>query len=340
MATKQQQQQIKKIPNKMKNANASSSNSSSRGKVHGLSHLSESYARSLINPFSSPAACIPDYPVLPSRKLKVFGKGVIETGNAGFGFIQMRPEGGPANDFSPIAYSNSAYLGTTLANTGAGVSTLNSNSDYSSTDFGATNDKARYRVVSAGLRVRYAGTELNRGGLCVGLQHPTHSPLQGMTFQQVDTNPSSKRFRPTDRWISQCYCPVLAAEVGYNTTPISITSGAGGYMGFVFQSPAGATSVTYEFEYNINLEINGNSVRGMTPSAADPSGLAVVHTAAQLDGMRPSDRPTKNQEESFLSKVWRVGEATISSFAHEYISDPAKVQGLLTDVLSVAGSLL
>ena len=60
-----------------------------------------------------------------------------------------------------------------------------------------------------------------------------------------------------------------STEVYYDTYP---------FMGVLISTAAGA-AVTFDFEASVVVEVIGKNVTGKTPSHADPSGLAAVHSA-------------------------------------------------------------
>lgn len=61
------------------------------------------YAKSLLNPFDAPPACIPVTPSIDSLKLKVFARGTCATGTQGFGFVVTRPD--CANNNTCVSHS-------------------------------------------------------------------------------------------------------------------------------------------------------------------------------------------------------------------------------------------
>lgn len=274
-----------------------------RPSVH-LSKCATDYARSLTNPFTGPeGACIPSYPALMTRKLRVWCKGVMSSGTAGFAYILASPERSAANTTNSVFYSGPTYAGSVLTTSAAaGVLAGMSNSDYPIGSFGATANLAQYRVVSSGLRVRYIGTELNRGGQLIALQEPTHDSLEGYTIPSMDAQDQSVRFKVNERWTTLTYRPITDAETNFSTDP----SGGGlrpYYLGMAIQTPPGVTQ-TYEFEFFTNLEISGQNVRGSTPSHVDLTGYSAVHTVSQTSRLRlPHQETNEAREKSFLDEV-------------------------------------
>lgn len=287
---------------------------------------------SLLDPFrSSAAVCVPDYPTVPSRKMYVYSRGFCETGTAGFGFVLVNPFRAVASDVDCVFYSNNAYTGTlTSATAGVGVVAARSNSDYVNTDLAATSVAGRYRIVSAGLRLRYAGTELNRGGVAVGYQQTMHRALDGLSFQQFDTAPSSRRFRPDQKWLNVTFCPTLVSELEYSS---AAPAGLGQFfLGFAIQSPVGGSSASYEWEIGCNYELNGVNVRDLTPSYGDPSGIAVVTSTLTQDTMQPYAGDPKTQVHSKIQQAETVARSTLSGYVHE-ATDVVKGIGVFGEAL-------
>ena len=126
-----------------------------------LSRCAADYAMCLSNPFTGPLACVPVSPTVMSLKLRAWTKGEFKSGTAGVGYINADPYSAVASDLACVRHSDAAYAGSTVALSGvAGTSAHFSNSPYINASFTNGAAGAQYRVVSAGLRIRYIGTEL------------------------------------------------------------------------------------------------------------------------------------------------------------------------------------
>lgn len=304
----------------------------------GLSKLSIAYAASLVHPYEiGSAVCVPDYPSLPSRKMHVYSRGFVSTGTLGFGFIVFNPPRGVANDIDSIFYSDSTYAGAVTSSTaGAGVLAARCISDYTDASLAGTGTFARYRLVSAGIRVRYAGTELNRGGVAVGLQHPMHGTLVGLNFQQFDTHPLSERFRPGQSWATINFCPTLVGELDYSGSPPS-TRGQY-FLAWALQAPAAGTAAVFEYEVAANYEINGQDIRGMTASFADPTGMAVLSSTMSTEGMKPYSGSPDAQLSKTVNTANSVGNHSISHFL-EGVTNTVKAASTTAEALLAFGSV-
>jgi len=298
-----------------------------------LSTCAAAYALTLCDPFNKHGVGVPKFPSMPSLKSWAFARGTFATGSAGLGYIICSPTRMIANDavgsgVSPITYSDASYAGTTLNSVipTAGVNGVALNSPYVLSDIGALG--ASYRIVSVGLRIRYNGTELNRGGTVVGLHHPSHKPLAGLTLAQLEAHNAAKRFRPRGSWINVTYCPVYESDLDFGTNLV-----AGDYMAFAVQAPG--TPITFDWEVFFNFEIVGVNIRGMTHGMADPIGSAAIHSALQGTEMVYDNKEA--HQKGFFSRVYdglangisRVGNAVLNaagSQAGEYLLKYAEAQ--------------
>lgn len=285
--------------------------------VH-LSQCATDYARCIINPFTGPIACIPDFPVHMSRKAKVFARGNFSTGTTGFGFITHTPAQMAARDQTAGFFSTNAYTGTTVECSASttGVSYYRSNSEYTNSMFvpAQRQDQLDYRVVASGLRIKYTGTELNRGGLAYVLQEPTHDSLQGVSISTLGQQVEMKQMTIGREWLNVLYRPVKTRETEY--TNRGTTSGVQSdmddafyyntlnFMAILVQAPSAAVEASYAFEAYTVLEYTGAAVRGLTASHFDPTGYSAVHAASQTSEDRhPFTGEAQKKERSFVSTV-------------------------------------
>ena len=272
-----------------------------------LGHCAGKYAESLANPFSGPAdACFPVTPACMSRKCRVFVRSQVGIGTGGAGFACMQPLAGnngavtAGNVGTAAAYiSTTAYAGATstgipgLDPATAGVAGLNHNGDYAIGSFGAQAIQAR--LVSMGMRVRYASTEQNRGGRVILLEDPEHADYSaGASQAQILGNEKAKEHKVGNDWITLCQTgPVTPNE--YDYVPNAYTPALTGtvpnhYMLAVLQSTAGNI---FDVEFFWNWEYAGRNARGKTASEADDVGVGVVLGAIksvndnQLDTRHP-----------------------------------------------------
>lgn len=285
-------------------------------KVLVLSPCARDYARSLVNPFEGPTACIPNFPACMSRKVRVFSKGVFSTGTSGFGFILVDPLLAAINDQGSLWYSLSNYAGTTITDTVVvGTQTASSNSDYPIATIGPASTQVQVRVVSSGIRIRYIGTELNRGGQIVGLSEPTHDSLTNRSFVDLSGQERSRLIPVLDRnWVTLTYFPVQPAESEFSSDVVPASRPCPAkFMAFAVNAASSGTPLSYEYEFFTNLEYTGLNVRGLTPSHVDYVGFSAVHAVSQTSNHdRPHHEVLKRKEESFLEEIARYAGSALS----------------------------
>lgn len=232
----------------------------------------QDYAESLLHPWSKGSPCIPLPPALPSLKQKFFIKGNLGTSSTtGFGYILASPYGA-INDFGsterPVFTSDANYGAYTASNDSVitGVNGWNTNSPYPGTSFGHDPDQMEGRVVSMGIRIRYTGTELNRGGVAYILETPDHQSMVGYDVTKVRSFDQCRAIPIGRQWITVTHQPVLAGEYAYKYTVGSNVH----YLGILLSAANPLVSAPFEFEYYINVELIGAPARGKTLSAVEP----------------------------------------------------------------------
>jgi hypothetical protein len=168
-----------------------------------------------------------------------------------------------------------------------GVVAVNSNSDYVAADFNP-GEGLNARLVSFGIRIKYAGILLNRGGRIYALQEPNHTPLQAYGVGDLGGyNECEISIVSDDAWTTLVYKPATANEY------LMIDSGSfpgtaylagtksslinSGFMGFMIVSAALATP--FEFETYATFEVSGRGARGKTMSAANYADFGRIQTA-------------------------------------------------------------
>jgi hypothetical protein len=274
----------------------------------GLSGCALDYARCLVNPFTGPLACVPNYPALLTQKQKVWIKGTMQTGPAnGFGWIVVSPEWAAADDQVSCYSTTSSYAEPTgFVNlvTGPGIAGTASNSQYKGAAFSESD--TLYRVVASGLRVRYTGTTFNQGGLATALTDPNHNSLQGLLQSGFDAEQPSRRFPVNREWVNVLYSPYHVTDTDFASTFPTHTpdpTDPSFYMGYYVTVPSGV-SLSFDFEFFTVFEYQGPNIRGMTPSHFDPTGFAAVHGSAVSGGVNmPTNGSSESKEASFVSAV-------------------------------------
>lgn len=255
--------------------------------------------------------CIPDMNTRPSMKVTSFAKFTCHIGTAGFGHVLIAPS--IANDVPSLYYTGSAYTGngSTPFTTGTGtvglvnlnVTTLPfSQADVFSSATVTSRPIATGRIVSYGLRWRYIGTELNRGGLTTAYSEPNHRTVEGLNAGIINGFRESIVTTPDDKHSARTFTGVSAqteeldyprptqgatASESYLITSYPFSTGAAANSGANNGAPIavvafqGEPGNTFYCEYIIHVEYIGSATEPMrTVNYADPVGLQMVKNAS------------------------------------------------------------
>lgn len=313
-----------------------------------LSHCATLYANAIANPFSAEeGVCIPSSTgiVRPSQKARSHGRFIAEVG-ASVGFAIFAPS--LANDKWNVFYTRTNFTGTTadfiLGTTpGVDASTLAS-LPYRSTDFTSgtsfTGGRVQGRIVSYGIRWRYIGTELNKGGRVYCLVHPDHDNLYGTQFSVMGNFKECITLPVSRSWQETCIFSQTAVETNYpagqyalnNTSastitqdameelqvlyPLSqnqflssnyITANSTGLTGLVGGAPVavffdGVEGNQFEFEVIQHSEFIGTTTQSMlTKSHSDALGYTTVQQAASTLAIKRGANSALSQAKAFAS---------------------------------------
>jgi len=249
-----------------------------------LSNCGVDYAKCLLNPCGAPPSCMPTIGGCQSRKVKVMLRGGLAcSSTTGLGCLIVNPLQGITSDLPWAYFSDTPFVGTVLpSTTGTGVISGFSNSDYQAAAFSTLG--ASMRLVSLCLRVRYVGTELNRGGAIYALSEPDHVGLNGKSIAQLRAYNACSESPVTEDWTELCYLgPVNPTEFEYVSTFGATIPNSNLMMAFFIKCPVSSNSV-FDFEVYGNYEVIGPNVNGKTPSFADPTGMAIVTGGAMQAG--------------------------------------------------------
>jgi hypothetical protein len=247
------------------------------------------------------APCIPMTPNIKTRKFNSFARGSFGTNAAGIAAISMAPRritNTTVNGWASNAvlvqsgiYAGGANFDSLLEDTSVllspGVTGFPMNTDYSNSQLGIVSGRGiKYRVVGAGLRVRFSGKEVDRGGTLHCVVHPDHDSLGGLSFGSIGQYETYFRVPATRNWTTITHTPVFESDnnflpdymtnLGLYTTYLS-TETQFHYMGFMITDNVGGA---WEWEAIIHYEAIGATVRGLTPTPVDMPGVSAVLTAA------------------------------------------------------------
>jgi len=307
-----------------------------------LSKCASLYAVGVVNPFSfvdgslskyntsmginvenSELPCIPEYPA-KSRKTKVFARGIFTTNVTGGAGLLLAPNRlanlAGTDDYTPwLIIDTTVAAGPIFPNADSGgvvtpgYAVIMPNSDYTAPALAGVGTTTR--LVGAGLRIRYAGTELNRGGIVHCVEHISHSSLSGLTVATVSQFESYFRTPVIREWLTLVYTPINTLnaqanvdELHFNNDPsrlFSVLGAAAGpsyphFMGMVVN--ASAQSV-FEYEVVGLFEIQGPTIRDLTYSESDIVGSQMIRNV-----VRPETQLIRNEEgPSGIFKLIRQG---------------------------------
>lgn len=249
------------------------------------------------------------------------------------GFIGIAPT--TCNDLASIYYSSTAYTGSSLSVGATGVTVQNNTANpYVHTLFIPSNvskDALSSRIVSVGLRIRYTGTELNKGGLIYGLVLPNHGNLHATTPTDMSAWRECIRRPVTRAWTTIVASAIDTDEGDYpdvsellaiNTTnslneavikslyPFSSGNAVstanpnlGGIpMAFMITS---TEANSFEFEVITHMEIIGSLVQNsVTPSHADAIGLSkIIEVKGMADINAASNTSNVPYEKNFADSL-------------------------------------
>jgi len=273
-----------------------------------VSDATESYMHGIVNPSDAPACGMP-IGGLPSEKNKCWARGRMSTGTNGTGFILGVPAGITASDARCAFVTGPAFAGTAISNTvvANNVIAVSSNSSYTLAQFGSSTLKSRF--VCGEIRVRYIGTELNRGGDAVVYCDTNHNSLIGYTEAQLLSFAAAGRsFISMQEWISCKYNGVVdPTEENFVIDPISsvLTKNANACMAIWINSAV--ANQPFDYEVWGHFEIIGSLGANMTTTTPDPVGHTATNSAAQDTQIsHPGSHDEHAYGTSFMGKLFHT----------------------------------
>jgi hypothetical protein len=258
------------------------------------------------NPFDNPVTGLPVFPSPPSQKLRIFAKGSFQSGTTGFGYVTVGPT--LANDSVSLYYSSSAYTGTTIAgSTGTGQLGIGVagncqyvNSSYTSASSANPDLTLEQRLVCAGLRIRYTGTELNKSGTSIVFVEPEHLSTNNFSIGSLQTYEGVNLSSVSRSWQWACMVPVHRTELDYNNYPqLPLLSGnSTASTNFPICAIVSGTqpSTSFDYEYIAVYEIIGTTTAEKTVNHVSPYAETFIteirgSTASYAGGVGPSSGP-------------------------------------------------
>lgn len=313
-----------------------------------ISDCAAKYAVAIVDPWDrfASGACVPAPPSRPSYKVRGFTRGILNlSGTSGVGFIALSPA--LCNDFAQIWYTDSNFTGTAITATmtatpgvnPAGIANLPFSRAQLTTLDANNNAAVQGRIVSAGIAIKYIGTELNRGGRIICYSDPGHGSINGATSASLGSKLEAEFSTPGPQrskcWIvanaidstELSYADSDTSDPGAEATiklvypfsqgePLSNTAGDLNYgqpiMGAVI---TGVKGDAYEFEVILHVEYIGAAAQSqLTPNMSDPDGLALVQTAIGRSREERVANPTMSLRKAFKKEIVKAArEMSMSS---------------------------
>jgi hypothetical protein len=304
-----------------------------------LSPIASAYAELLAHPDTGPLVGIPNGDTIYSKKQRLWVRDTVATGATDFNVhFLCQPFAALANDINCLSVAPNLTAAPANMATGGKVS----NSPYASAGFG-TPSGVQGRLVAAVLRVRYAGTALNAGGIEYGLQEPVHGSLTSSAASglMVQTSCLHRTIKAGEDWFEVHYRPVDHADTSWvdkvnrsSASAYTLTSdgglvadGAFPFMCLIVQGAA--ASQTIEYEFFCDVEFAGGIVTGKTLTPPDVQGWATVIAAySQFEEATAASQDRKASEQSnFVSGSIRAYADNMISAAAPYVQSALTAAG-------------
>lgn len=258
-------------------------------KVPRLGDCALRYMASLYDPRSvHEESWVPENSML-SQKAVVFTRGSFSTGTTGFGGITTTPQ--PWNDVASTSATSATSVGgaATILASFTNQSSSAPNGQFASTQCGlntAGSGLVTWRVVSQAIYVKYAGTELNRGGDMILFEEPSHGDSYQYSYNTALALDGAKRVPVTNEWQHVSWAPVpINGGASSSTTSETAFSGLPSVPGrrnlAVFVNSAGNPQ-PFDFEVYSHVEYVGAPARSSSISFNDPIGYSAIVGAAMM----------------------------------------------------------
>lgn len=266
------------------------------------------FLKAALNPFDSSIigkVCAPVFPARQSQKARTtmyLPEVTIGTANIGHVFFDVTPVSGSTCAY----YTTALYTGTAATNfatSGTGIATAAMQGPYLYPAFDATDPLTQVsgRAIVAGIRWRYTGTTLNKGGKVFTIISSNQnslvgSPIGGASFAQ------SKKYPVTNDWQSFTIMPQhtddwtwIQAQGATTIFPWTDSAAPQPFIAVVF---SGTVGNTFEVEIVVHCEYSGGpaTMAASPTDVGDPQIINAIHTAATSAQTNPdSTKSTASQ---------------------------------------------
>lgn len=215
-----------------------------------------------------------------SQKETYFSRGTFSTGTTGYGFVIATP--GISSDVAQVLYTQATSVGGSATTIGAFTNTAGAavNGTWTNAQYTGTGPaNLQSRIVSAALYVKYAGTELNRGGNYVLIEEPNHAALGTYTQVTAQNQSCTHKVPIGEEWVHVNLTPNSVAELNFAST--SYGNYPQGYLLGAVVNSAG-TPQNFDYEFVIKAEIVGSLARSASASYEDSVGFGCVFGASNM----------------------------------------------------------
>jgi len=284
--------------------------------VGDLQNCESMYLRARLNPFDPSLVgkvCYPGALVKRSQKYETTWSGNVTIGTAGVGYIIWDPT--YVNDKSAVFFTDATYAGTSASafsiTAGSGVNAQTMYGPYATGDFNPGDlGECQGRVVANGLRIRYTGTELNRGGNAIIVYNEQGGSLVGHTLasEQFISYPRIiPKFEAQEVALAPASSKAFEWVVTTNSFPWSLSQGATAapYMGIQFSGVAGNT---FEVQLIVFCEAAGGNVQSVSSESHAGRADVVASIDAAANEMATSSQGPDGYKEAFVSASRRIIE--------------------------------
>lgn len=263
----------------------------------------------------------------PTQKVTVFGSiDAIGVSSGGYGFVGFSPnvsgidhvQYSTGNTFAPTVAETGTIVKTTTATTG--VTGLTLTLPYGVgvlTQMQGTSAANQYRLVNLTCKLRYTGSELNRGGIVYAIRHPRSQDVANTTATVLKAEfPSVVKYNINSTEVFELvWFPVMKpqlelydqsqADLPFNPSFPSLFGNQSATFWDYTQSGLGSTgcsfgyvivgaqpSATFELQFWEHWEFMGKAPALLvTPSPPDEHGLSMAHHIIQHVDRAHADAP-------------------------------------------------
>lgn len=305
--------------------------------LYALSECCTAYAMANIDPWclESGLVGIPSELPLASFKFTTRARGTFTIGASGTGYVACNPfqvANGQNNSspiFATVISTNGIYTGDGYRYAGpnyglaAGLDAVYCDSPFPlglfSQNVSEPSSNNHVRVVGAGLKMRFVGSEFNRGGRAFVFRSPINTPIVGSLQTATPEVPISTLTRnketvtvPVDReWHACLYKPAVPQDLSYAEQD-DVTVIGTNYPRRMVDGPSmliiitgGTTNQSFEWDFIGHYEAVGPNLPGFTTTKSDVVGMSIVRSALA------TTQPTSSVEEMKDSMFGTMGEHLI-----------------------------